>query len=113
MFKCLLGKPHTKTFNLGIWQRASEAKLHGKHIMQAYQIDHNYKFSRLITCWENRDTSWCIAAFSNEMLNIADATDEVINLIVKDLYPHLLIHPDARVRAIAEKVSKENHNDET
>jgi hypothetical protein len=87
---------------------ASGAKIHGEQLIRAYQINHSYKHYSILTHWVDGSRVFYLAAFANEALDLVDPTDEVLNLVVKDLYPQLLIHPDERVRAIAERVCKES-----
>jgi len=88
----------------------------------AFQIAEGYRYMTTIYEWdvgtESTKTmrSKCNAAFSDNPIEIFNANDEIIKIIldeVKEVVPLLLVHPNEKIRAIAEKVYQTNKNDES
>ena len=83
----------------------------------AFQIAEGYKYETIIYEWDvatessKKMRSKCRAAFSDNPIEIFDANDAVIKIIlneIKEVVPHLLVHPNEKVRAIAEKVCQKS-----
>ena len=110
-------------FDSGAWGQSSRE--YTRNVARkkaiAFQMQEKYKYITIINEWEAAtdsanypSRSQCTAAFSNSPIEIFNANDEVIKILlneVKEVIPQLLIHPDVGVRAIAEKITKELKSD--
>lgn len=108
--------PITQQFDSEEWTKVGDVK----RMAEAYKIDKNYRYMKILQAWQRANkndaggTNHCIAAFSNQPIQLIDPNNEVIQQLKKVIREldegtkaNLLIHPDADIRNTLQAVIQE------